>query len=44
MSGSHFIYWRENVEGIINIQADGNRAKAYQVKQVRSIIRKYGLD
>ncbi len=41
--GSHFIYWREGIEEIINIQHDGNKAKAYQVKQVRDIIRKYGL-
>ena len=44
ISGSHFIYWRDGIEEIINIQSDGNRAKAYQVKQVRNIIRKYGLD
>ena len=44
INGSHFIYWRENVEEIINIRADGNMAKAYQIKQVRNIIRKYGLD
>lgn len=43
VKGSHFIYWREGVEEIINIQPDGNKAKAYQVKQVRSIIHKYGL-
>ena len=41
--GSHFIYWHEGVEDIINIQADGSKAKAYQVKQVRNIILKYGL-
>lgn len=26
--GSHFIYWHENIEEIINIQSDGNNAKA----------------
>ena len=41
--GSHFIYWREGIDEIINIQADGSKAKAYQVKQVRNIIRKYGM-
>lgn len=41
--GSHFIYWREGIEEIINIQPDGSKAKAYQVKQVRDIIRKYRL-
>ena len=43
VNGSHCIYWREDIEEIINIQSDGNKAKAYQVKQVRSIIHKYGL-
>ena len=41
--GSHFIYWREGIDEIINIQSDGSKAKAYQVKQVRSIIHKYEL-
>ena len=41
--GSHFIYWREGIDEIINIQADGSKAKAYQVKQVRNIIRKYAM-
>ena len=40
---SHVIYWREDIDEIRNIQADGSKAKAYQVKQVRDIIRKYGL-
>ncbi|MBQ6737506.1 MAG: type II toxin-antitoxin system HicA family toxin [Synergistaceae bacterium] len=43
IKGSHFIYWKSGVEEIINIQSDGNKAKAYQVKQVRNIILKYGL-
>ena len=42
-NGSHFIYWREGIEEIINIQPEGSSAKAYQVKQVRNIIIKYGL-
>jgi hypothetical protein len=42
--GSHYIFFREGVAEIINIQAlpDG-KAKAYQVKQVRAIIMKYKL-
>lgn len=40
--GDHFIYWREGIEEIINIQPDGSKAKAYQVKQVRDVIFKYG--
>jgi hypothetical protein len=41
--GSHHIYSREGVEEIINLQPVGSRAKAYQVKQVRSVILKYKL-
>ncbi len=41
--GSHFIYWKDGIEEIINIQSDGNKAKSYQVKQVRNIILKYKL-
>lgn len=41
--GDHFIYTRNGVEEIINIQPAGNKAKAYQVKQVRNIIIKYQM-
>lgn len=41
--GDHFIYTRDGVEEIINLQPIGNKAKPYQVKQVRSIILKYQL-
>ena len=34
----------EFIDEIINIQPDGNKAKPYQVKQVRNIILKYGLE
>ena len=43
VKGSHFIYWREGIDEIINIKPEAGKAKAYQVKQVRSIIYKYGL-
>lgn len=43
IKGDHFIYTRDDVEEIINIQPVGNKAKPYQVKQVRSIILKYRL-
>jgi len=44
IKGSHHIFTKENVAEIINVQPlnDGN-AKAYQVKQVRNILLKYGL-
>ena len=41
--GDHFIYTKDGVEEIINIQPKGNRAKPYQVKQVRNIILRYRL-
>ena len=42
--GSHHIFWRKGVEELINLQSSGGNAKPYQVKQVRNIILKYGLD
>jgi hypothetical protein len=41
--GSHHIYSRSGVEELLNLQRDGNKAKAYQVRQVRKVIVKYGL-
>ena len=41
--GDHFIYTRDGVEEIINIQPAGSRAKPYQVKQIRGIILRYQL-
>lgn len=43
IKGDHFIYWKSGIDEIINIQPDGNKAKPYQVKQVRNIILKYEL-
>lgn len=43
IKGDHFIYFRDGVDEIINIQPNGNKAKPYQVKQVRNIILKYRL-
>ena len=43
VKGDHFIYWREDVNEVINIQPNGNKAKPYQVKQIREIIIKYQL-
>lgn len=41
--GDHFIYTKYGVNEKINIQPDGNKAKAYQVRQIRKLILKYGL-
>jgi len=43
IKGSHHIFTKTNIEEIINIQPKGNKAKPYQVKQVRKIILKYKL-
>ena len=43
IKGGHHIFSRTGVEEIVNIQPKQNRAKAYQVKQVRNIILKYKL-
>lgn len=42
-SGSHHIFYKEGIEEIINIQPKNNKAKPYQVKQVRQIVLKYKL-
>jgi predicted RNA binding protein YcfA (HicA-like mRNA interferase family) len=43
IKGSHHIFFRDDVEEIINLQPDKNKAKPYQVKQVRNLIVKYNL-
>lgn len=43
IKGDHFIYTKDGAEEIINIQPIGNKAKPYQVKQVRNIILRYQL-
>lgn len=44
IKGDHFIYWKNGIDEIINIQPDGNKAKPYQIKQVRSLILKYKME
>jgi hypothetical protein len=41
--GDHFIYTKPQIEEILNLQPIGGLAKAYQVKQVRTVILKYKL-
>jgi len=43
VKGSHHIFRKTDVEEKINLQKDGNKAKPYQVRQVRDIILKYRL-
>ena len=42
--GDHYIFTKEGVEEILNLQPNGAQAKPYQVKQVRNLIRKYRLE
>ena len=42
--GSHHIFRKAGIEEKINFQKDDNKAKIYQVKQVRNIILKYNLE
>lgn len=39
--GSHVIFFKPGVEEILNLQPIGNKAKAYQVKQVRNLLLKH---
>ncbi|MDX6383367.1 MAG: hypothetical protein QOK48_940 [Blastocatellia bacterium] len=41
--GSHHIFRRAGIIEKINLQRDGNRAKTYQVRQVRAVILKHNL-
>jgi len=41
--GSHRIFYKDGINEIINIQPNGNKAKPYQVKQVRALVLKYKL-
>ena len=40
---SHHLFRKQGVEEKINLQREGNKAKAYQVRQVRGVIIKYNL-
>lgn len=41
--GSHYMFRREGVRELINLQRQGSQAKPYQVRQVRQAILKYHL-
>ncbi len=43
IKGSHHIFFKDGIDEIINLQPLNNKAKAYQVKQVREILIKYKL-
>ena len=41
--GSHHMFRRAGIIEKINLQREGNKAKVYQVRQVRAVILKYKL-
>lgn len=43
IKGDHFIYYRADIPEIINIQPKGNKAKPYQIRQIRMLFTKYGI-
>ena len=44
INGDHYIYYRQDIDEILNLQPKGSQAKAYQVRQVRNLIIKYRLE
>jgi predicted RNA binding protein YcfA (HicA-like mRNA interferase family) len=43
IKGSHHVFRKDGVIEKVNLQKEGNKAKPYQVRQVRNIIVKYKL-
>jgi len=41
--GSHRFYAHGKYPAVMNIQPDGSKAKGYQVRQLRALIKKYSL-
>jgi len=41
--GSHCLFHKNGVEEMLNLQRDGNKAKPYQVRQVRAVLLRYKL-
>lgn len=44
VKGDHFIYIKDGVDELLNVQPIKNMAKPYQVEQLRRVIKKYGLE
>lgn len=44
VEGDHFIYRKEGIPVLINLQPDGAKCKAYQVRQVRKVLVDYKLE
>ncbi len=43
IKGSHHSYRREGIIEKPNLQRDGSKAKSYQIRQIREILKKYDL-
>ena len=43
IKGDHHIFFKDDVEEILNLQPKGGKGKPYQVRQVRELILKYHL-
>ncbi len=43
IKGSHHSYRKEGIFEKPNLQRDGGKAKSYQVRQIREILKKYNL-
>ena len=41
--GSHHVFRRSGIRELINLQRDSSKARVYQVRQVRQLIARYGL-
>ena len=42
--GSHHVFFRDGLDEILNLQPIGSDAKVYQVRQVRLLILRHGLE
>lgn len=42
--GSHHVFTKPGLNGVLNLQPMGGDAKIYQVRQVRQFIRQHGLE
>jgi len=42
-TGSHRVYFQEEIQEILNFQNEAGWAKAYQIRQFIKVIEKYGL-
>ncbi len=42
--GSHHVFRKHGVRELINLQREGSKAKVYQVRQVRRVVVRYGLE